>query len=281
MRSLAEIAALYDTDKASSRAYLGDFEEVFGGRRQRPTAVLELGVFHGGSLQLWRDYFAAGPVIGLDLDSVDVADTSGRIKTYQGSQDDHELLDRIRAESAPGGFDIIVDDCSHLGHLTADSFWHLYPKHLRPGGIYVVEDWGTGYWDSWPDGRHAAADVAAVGPRRRSGGTAGRLARRLGRSPGPIGRFGRRLARSLPPPRLPSHDYGMVGFVKQLIDECAMPDVTAPGRGGLQPSRPSGIERMRVSVGHVFVFKPVSAQDQPAGPEAPSRGTDMRESGGG
>jgi SAM-dependent methyltransferase len=269
MRSLAEIAALYETDKASSPGYLGDFEEVFGQRRQSPTAILELGIFRGGSLQLWRDYFSSGLVVGLDLNSVDVSDPSGRIRTYVGSQADRPLLDRIRAEAAPEGFDIIIDDCSHLGQLTSASFWHLYPNHLRPGGVYVVEDWGTGYWDSWPDGRHAAAQVVQAGPRERSGGMTGRLARRLGRGPGPIGRLGRRLSRALPPPRLPSHDYGMVGFVKQLIDECAMPDVTAPGRGGLQPYRPSSIAKMRISTGHVFVFKPEAAAQAATLPVSP------------
>src|SRR5262249_15840243 len=30
------------------------------------------------------------------------------------------------------------------------------------------------------------------------------------------------------PLRLPSHDYGMVGFVKQLVDECGRAEVTNP-----------------------------------------------------
>lgn len=259
MRSLAEIAALYDTDKSSSPGYLGDFEEAFGQRRGRPTAILELGILHGGSLQLWRDYFAEGPVVGLDLNSVDVPDPSGRIKIYTGSQDDRELLDRIRAECAPDGFDIIIDDCSHLGYLTSESFWHLFPNHLRGGGIYVVEDWGTGYWDSWPDGRHATAGFTRAGSRLPFGGIRSGLVGRLGRVSGRVGKLGRRASRELMPRRFPSHDYGMVGFVKQLVDECGMSDITAPGRGGRQPHRASFIEKLRVSDGHVFVFKPGAA----------------------
>jgi hypothetical protein len=261
MKSLAEIGAQYDTDKASSRTYLGDLEETFGPRRGRPTAILELGIFHGGSLELWRDYFASGPVIGLDLNAIDVPDPSGRIKTYAGSQDDLKLLDRIQAESAPDGFDIIIDDCSHLGRLTSTSFWHLFPNQLRPGGVYVIEDWGTGYWDSWPDGRHAAADITLARPRARSGGLPRKLANRVGLWRNPIGRIARRLSPALPPPHFPSHEYGMVGFVKQLIDECGMPDITAPGRGGLQPFRASCVEKLTIHAGHVFVFKPESSQE--------------------
>jgi SAM-dependent methyltransferase len=141
MQPLAAIAARYDTDKSASPGYLADFEEVLGDRRTRPAAVLELGVFHGGSLQMWRDDFAEGPVVGLDLSPVQVSDPSGRVRIYAGSQGDRDLLDRIRAECAPDGFDLIVDDCAHIGRLARASFWHLYPRHLRPGGIYVIEDW--------------------------------------------------------------------------------------------------------------------------------------------
>jgi hypothetical protein len=260
MRSLAEIAALYDTDKASSQGYVRDFEEVLGPLRQQPTAILELGIFHGGSLQVWRDFFAGGPVVGLDLNSVEVSDASGRIKTYAGGQDDRELLDRIRAENAPDGFDVIIDDCSHVGSLTKASFWHLYRNHLRAGGVYVIEDWGTGYWDSWTDGRHASSDALhAESNVERPSGMGGALAGRLGRGPGPIGKLGRKWSRAVGRRRFRSHDYGMVGFVKQLIDECAMPDITAAGRGGLQPARPSRIAKLRITTGHVFVFKPESA----------------------
>jgi hypothetical protein len=68
--------------------------------------------------------------------------------------------------------------------------------------------------------------------------------------------MGRRVSRSLSPEHLPSHDYGMVGFVKQLVDECGMADITAPGRGGLSPAKPSTIEKLRISTGHVFIYKP-------------------------
>jgi SAM-dependent methyltransferase len=253
MEPLAEIAARYDTDKSASQGYLSDFEEAFGDRRTRPTAVLELGVLHGGSLQMWCDYFSAGPVVGLDLNPIEVPDTSGRIKTYAGSQDDSALLDRIRTECAPDGFDVIIDDCAHIGRLARASFWHLYPRHLRAGGIYVVEDWGTGYWDTWSDGHHFHQESTPPGLARRR---ARRVGAWLGRRPSLLGRAGRRLSRSLGPDRLPSHDYGMVGFIKQLIDECGMPDITAPGRGGMSPSRASTIEKMRISTGHVFIYKP-------------------------
>jgi hypothetical protein len=35
----------------------------------------------------------------------------------------------------------------------------------------------------------------------------------------------------------------------------------SPGRGGLRPYRPSRIEKLRISRGHVFVFKPESTAE--------------------
>jgi spermidine synthase len=52
----------------------------------------------------------------------------------------------VARKTAPEGFDIIIDDASHFGDLTKIAFWHLFDNHLKPSGLYVIEDWGTGYW---------------------------------------------------------------------------------------------------------------------------------------
>src|SRR5688500_2684598 len=150
---LTELAARggYDTDK--SDAYLREYEAFLGPLRERDVRLLELGVLHGGSLLLWRDAFPRGVIAGLDREPVALNDPSGRILTFQGEQDDVALLDRIAARVAPEGFDVVIDDASHLAAPTRTSFWHLCERHLKPGGIYVIEDWGTGYFPAYPDGR--------------------------------------------------------------------------------------------------------------------------------
>ena len=62
-------------------------------------------------------------------------------------------MSRVANETAPDGFDIIIDDASHIGEFTKRSFWYLFDHHLKPGGLYVIEDWLTGYVDNWPDGK--------------------------------------------------------------------------------------------------------------------------------
>ena len=247
-RSLAEIAGSLDTDKSRSPGYIEHFERHFGGLRDEPVKILELGVFHGGSLLMWQEYFPKGLVVGLDLNENPFAQMPERVRFYRGSQDDAGLLDRIARECAPEGFDIVLDDASHVGTLARASFRKLFGQHLKRGGIYVVEDWGTGYWDSWSDGRRYRI---AHEPRPWAGRAIASKCRRalaaLGIQPPPHVDTDRHFA---------AHNFGMVGFVKELVDEVAWPDITSPDRGN--PSlqrRPSLIRELTVHAGHVFVVR--------------------------
>src|SRR6267142_1757440 len=152
MPDLAEIATRYDTDKALLSHYLRNYEHYFSELRDKEVTLFELGIKEGGSLLMWRDYFEQARIVGLDINPVPLDEENERIRTYQGAQQDTELLDRIASENAPAGFDIIIDDCAHIGVLARASFWHLFDNHLKSGGVYVIEDWGTGYWDRWVDG---------------------------------------------------------------------------------------------------------------------------------
>src|SRR5438876_1600666 len=145
-------ARSYDTDKAKHQHYLRSYEDYFRPLLAQDVRLLELGVLNGGSLLLWRDYFERGLIVGLDVQPVHIEDSTGRIRVYQGKQQDKRLLDQIALETAPDGFDVIIDDCSHIGELTRLSFWHLFDNHLKPGGLYVIEDWSASYWDTWFDG---------------------------------------------------------------------------------------------------------------------------------
>ncbi len=250
-------ASRYDTDKAQHKHYLRNYEEYFSPFAGRDIRLLELGVYHGGSLLLWRDYFEKGLIAGLDLNHVAIEDSSQRIRFYQGAQQDTELLDRIASECAPEGFDIIIDDCSHVGELTRVSFWHLFDHHLKSGGMYVIEDWGTGYWDTWGDG------VRYRRPRKRAFSSFNyRLTRAVTRlcnssaakRSALVRRFAAATKRLVHRRRFDSHDFGMVGFVKELIDECGMADITHPVNGIGNP-RPSKFREMRISPSHLFVIK--------------------------
>jgi SAM-dependent methyltransferase len=246
----------YDTDK--SDRYLANYREAFAALFDQEIALLELGIRSGGSLALWHDLFPHGRIAGLDVKPVQERD-SERVTRYQGRQQDTALLDRIAEEIAPEGFDIVIDDASHVAHYARTTFWHVFQRHLKSGGIYAIEDWGTGYWPSWPDGGRYKGRQQRVVRRLRSaiyGGSeflSGALARwepvsrRLPQvSPRAVGLLG--LA------RYASHEHGMVGFVKELIDQAALADITNPEHG-IPPARSSPIRKIQVSAGQAFVIK--------------------------
>lgn len=262
----------YDTDK--SREYLDNYEREFGHLFSQRVVLLELGVQRGGSLLLWRDLFPKGTIAGLDLNPVHVPDETARIHVYTGYQQDPAILDRIAAEVAPDGFDLIVDDASHIGEYTSASFWHLFSRYLKPGGVYVIDDWSCGYWPKWADGHRYSGSRAALGQgktivgasdlsrletiRRRVRRSARPLAARLSHHPRLknwlqdvyMKAEGHTLQR-----RLPSHDYGMVGFVKQLIDACAVDVIDSSLGGGASVVEIGQIRSVHINSSQVFVHK--------------------------
>jgi hypothetical protein len=228
VQELSAIVAQFDTDKAKS-GYVEPYARYFAPLRNLPIKLFEIGILRGGSLLTWQEYFPFGLIVGLDINAVTLEHPHDRVRMYKGEQQDTRVLDRIAADCAPEGFDIIIDDAAHIGVLARTTFWHLFENHLKPGGMYVIEDWGTGYWPSWPDG--------APPPRQR-------------RDVSPLNYA--RLAKS--DPNFGSHNFGMVGFIKELVDECGRADITHPEYGE-GPRTTSRFGELVLMHGQAFITK--------------------------
>jgi len=240
-------------DKFGIQEYIKNYDEYLDPLKDKELVLLEIGIAKGDSLYYWRDRFPKAKIVGIDIHSIKLEDSTGRIFTYQGEQQDYEFLDKLAAEVAPQGFDVIIDDGSHIGQYTRLAFWHLYRNHLKPGGLYFIEDWGTGYWTNYPDGRlyypqpidFAWHEKILNALAKNSFIKQNTLLKKI------VGKLRYTKVKN----HFPSHQYGMVGFIKELIDECGAPDITDE-RFGTKNKRESQIEWMRVSVGHVIVKKP-------------------------
>lgn len=136
------------------RNVLDNYEEVFG--ESPPKTMLEFGIFQGGSPTLFSLWFELDKFVGIDIcppvekfDSFCAQHSVGsKIKSYYGvSQIDKQRVTQIICEEFGNTpLDVIIDDASHLYGLTRRTFEIAFP-YLRPGGMYVVEDWG---WAHWP-----------------------------------------------------------------------------------------------------------------------------------
>ena len=147
---LHEMGKLHGTDKWDrSHTFLGEsyldvYERYLEPLRGTQINVLELGVRDGNSLRLWKEYFPKANIFGIDFNPRCKEHDEERIEVLIASQDDKTTLNQL-AERV-GGFNLILDDASHINHLTRTSFEILFPV-LRAGGFYIIEDLGM----SWVD----------------------------------------------------------------------------------------------------------------------------------
>jgi hypothetical protein len=139
--------------------YLPIYESAFGPYRDRPIRMLEIGVFRGGSLAMWRKYLHPESVIvGIDIDpeTKQYDDPANQVHVRIGAQQDVDFLRSVTDEFGP--FDIILDDGSHMSSHMIGTFQYLFPNALADGGVYLVEDIATNYWLGWRDTTTTFAD---------------------------------------------------------------------------------------------------------------------------
>jgi len=105
--------------------------------------VLEIGVDKGDGMLQFKELLPNCNICGLDIREDTPNSPVGNI--WIGSQTDTELLDELNKEEGP--FDIVIDDGSHVNEHQILTFEYLFPK-LKPGGVYIVEDIHTSYWES-------------------------------------------------------------------------------------------------------------------------------------
>ena len=130
--------------------YFDIYDRHFKRYRGAPVRMLEIGVYHGGSLGMWRDYFGDGlQLIGVDINPRAKAFEAPGVSVRIGDQSDPEFLKKLRDEF--GEVDIILDDGGHSCHQQITSYRHLYDM-VAPNGVYMVEDVHTSYWQEYGGG---------------------------------------------------------------------------------------------------------------------------------
>jgi len=139
MKNLDKLSHTYGTDKnITGHWYTKLYEEYFTPLRESAKNVLEIGVYNGESIRLWKDYFRNAEIYGIDIDPEDAQYIGLRQHIFIGDQSDVEFLNTV-VDSIDGPLDIIVDDGSHrMAHYIV-TFNTLFLT-LRSQGWYVIED---------------------------------------------------------------------------------------------------------------------------------------------
>jgi hypothetical protein len=130
--------------------YFEIYDRHFSKFRNREINILEIGVLHGGSLQMWKDYF--GPkakIYGIDVNPECKKFEEENIKIFIGSQSDRNFLGEIKKEIPL--LDILIDDGGHQVEQQITSFEELF-EHMDSDAVYLCEDLHTSYWEEFGGG---------------------------------------------------------------------------------------------------------------------------------
>jgi predicted O-methyltransferase YrrM len=143
---------------------LAFYRRLLTGLDREPASILEIGVKGGGSTAIWKGLFPGASVVGVDIKLrrwLTREPSEDGVLYLQGDQTDVARLEEIATKHGP--FDLVIDDGSHVTDHVAATLRLLLP-HVRPGGIYVIEDTHSsvrkpGAWrtneqygeDIWPD----------------------------------------------------------------------------------------------------------------------------------
>jgi methyltransferase family protein len=104
----------------------------------RDAHVLEIGIFSGGSLEMWRHYF--GPksqIYGVDIAEECKVYENEYTSIFIGDQADRSFWKAFK-QRVPY-LDILIDDGGHTTEQQIVTLEEMLP-HLRPGGIFLCED---------------------------------------------------------------------------------------------------------------------------------------------
>ena len=130
--------------------YFKIYERYFTAYRGIPVNILEIGISHGGSLQMWRKYFGdKANIYAVDINPQCKQFEEEKTRIFIGSQQDPDFLEKLKKDLP--ALDIIIDDGGHTMKQQIVTFDHLFST-VKDGGIYLVEDTHTSYWHAFHGG---------------------------------------------------------------------------------------------------------------------------------
>ena len=130
--------------------YFDVYDRHFSKYKGQEITIVEVGVFQGGSLQMWRSYFGPKAKIwGIDIDPRCKLLEEQNTNIIIGSQEDETFLESIYDITGP--IDILIDDGGHTQKQQIKTFKILFDK-IKNDGVYLCEDVHTSYWLSYGGG---------------------------------------------------------------------------------------------------------------------------------
>ena len=126
-----------------SDTYFQTYEEIFSKYVGKEITFVEVGVLHGGSLFMWREYFGKkARIIGIDLHPAAIELEKYGFEIYIGSQSDIKFWKKFFSKI--GKIDILLDDGGH-GNVQQIVTLSEAIHNTNDDGTIVIEDTHTSY----------------------------------------------------------------------------------------------------------------------------------------
>lgn len=124
----------YPTDKGKEHSYLDVYTELFTPFKDKKINLIEIGIYLGGSIRLFEEWFTQANIIGYDitLDYMLVHPAKSKIIIKN-------CLDFKLDEFKDNPPSIIIDDASHKVEDQLKMVEICYPQ-LQNGGMLIIED---------------------------------------------------------------------------------------------------------------------------------------------
>ena len=141
--SLEEIVNNSRTDKNTVHSYLPLYQNLLINKKKTALNVLEVGIYHGGSIKLWNDFFTNATVYGLDIMSID--------NVWDGIKNNSKIILHTSTDAYNDDFftsnfinknikcDFMLDDGPHTLE-SMKKFIQLYSQLMTEDGILIIED---------------------------------------------------------------------------------------------------------------------------------------------
>ena len=126
-----------------SDTYFQVYEEIFNKFLGKNITFVEIGVLHGGSLFMWREYFGKqARIIGVDLHPKAKELEKYGFEIYIGSQSDIQFWKNFYTKV--GKIDILLDDGGH-GNVQQIVTLNEAINNINDDGVILMEDIHTSY----------------------------------------------------------------------------------------------------------------------------------------
>lgn len=123
--------------------YFKIYDDLFSSYKNKKITFVDIGVFSGGSLFMWKKFFGKrAKIIGVELNPTAKQFEKHGFKIYIGDQSSEDFWNKFFKKV--GKVDIVLDDGGHTNYQQIITTNSCIPN-IKDGGLMIVEDTHSNY----------------------------------------------------------------------------------------------------------------------------------------